>query len=699
MMTTKLARSGARVGVAQAQKAIHRMVVSARNALLSFGLAALLSSSPAAAQAPEGVITAKPSEQSSAYFNFAMGHMYAELANAYGNRGEYVNKAIDFYKQAMKIDPSATYIGEQLAELYSQSGQLERAQQLAQDLIKSDPSSTAAHKILARIYSRQIGDDQNGGRVDYKALQNAIFEYRTITELDPKDQESLGMLARLYRAAKDDENAEKTYKALLAIDGSDEDGLTGLAAVYADRGDLNGAIGMLKLAMDKNPDPRTVVTLAEFYDQNRQYSEGADTWFKALPMTNNNVRVRRAWAQDLFLAARLDDALKAYGALAAEDPKDAELQIRLAEIYGRMKDFNAAHAAIAKAKGIDNGPDTRFAEAQLLETEGKHAEGIAALQSLLSDTKKSVYNDGERAQRMETLQALSRMQKNAGKPLDSVVSLRQITDLNPEAAPRVEVEVVETLMSAKEFKQAREAADSAIKKYWDNRLVQLEHASVMSELGQYAQAIKELRALKGADKDREILIAISQVQDKAKQFNEAQKTLDAVEALSGSDQDRQTVAFMRGALYERQKNYDDAEKQFRKVLDMDPRNSGALNYLGYMLADRGVRLDEAEKLIADALKNDPDNGAYLDSLGWVLFKQNKLEEAAKNLRDALEKIHDDPTVHEHLGDVYLKQGKVKEAVQQWEASVSQLKSAAPAEQDPEELSRVNKKLEANKGKR
>ena len=106
------------------------------------------------------------------------------------------------------------------------------------------------------------------------------------------------------------------------------------------------------------------------------------------------------------------------------------------------------------------------------------------------------------------------------------------------------------------------------------------------------------------------------------------------------------------------KEYDAAEVEFRKVLEADPENANALNYLGYMLADRNVRLDEAQKLISKAVELDPQNGPYLDSLGWVYYRQNRLEEAAGYLQKALQKssTSNDPTVHDHLGDVYFKQG-------------------------------------------
>ena len=53
---------------------------------------------------------------------------------------------------------------------------------------------------------------------------------------------------------------------------------------------------------------------------------------------------------------------------------------------------------------------------------------------------------------------------------------------------------------------------------------------------------------------------------------------------------------MRGAMYEKMKKFDAAEIEFRKVLDLNPKNASALNYLGYMLADRNVRVNDAAEL-------------------------------------------------------------------------------------------------------
>src|SRR4029077_17076580 len=192
------------------------------------------------------------------------------------------------------------------------------------------------------------------GKVDQTMLKKAIEQYQKITQEETKDAESLSMLARLYRVSHDDAAAEKAWRQVLQLDPNEEDALNGLAMVFADRGDLPNAIGMLKQAVEKNPDPRTVVMLAEFYEQIKDFSNAADTMKQALALTNENVRVRRAWAVDLYAAGRFDEALGAFQELANDDPKNSALQLQIAEILEKKRDFAGAGAALAKAHAIGN---------------------------------------------------------------------------------------------------------------------------------------------------------------------------------------------------------------------------------------------------------------------------------------------------------------------------------------------------------
>jgi tetratricopeptide (TPR) repeat protein len=120
-----------------------------------------------------------------------------------------------------------------------------------------------------------------------------------------------------------------------------------------------------------------------------------------------------------------------------------------------------------------------------------------------------------------------------------------------------------------------------------------------------------------------------QIYQRDKKFKDAEKTLLTAEKYF---KNKEGYHFMLGSMYERQKEFDKAEKTFKKVIELNPKHAAALNYLGYMLADRGVRLEESLSLIQKAVDLDPNNGAYLDSLGWAYFKLNRVNEAETYLR-------------------------------------------------------------------
>jgi Flp pilus assembly protein TadD len=96
----------------------------------------------------------------------------------------------------------------------------------------------------------------------------------------------------------------------------------------------------------------------------------------------------------------------------------------------------------------------------------------------------------------------------------------------------------------------------------------------------------------------------------------------------------------------------------------------AMNYLAYMLADRGLRLRDSLDLVQRALEIDPKNAAYLDSLGWAQFKLEQFGAAEQNLRQAKRYDGADPTIREHLGDLLMRTGRPVEAVQEWEAALA-----------------------------
>jgi len=99
-----------------------------------------------------------------------------------------------------------------------------------------------------------------------------------------------------------------------------------------------------------------------------------------------------------------------------------------------------------------------------------------------------------------------------------------------------------------------------------------------------------------------------------------------------------------------------------KLLQSNPKDPIALNFVGYIWADEAINLDQAHEMISEALKQRPDDPYILDSMAWVLFRQNRPEEALTYLKRAVEKLDSDPTIHEHMGDVLLSLGKKDKAL-------------------------------------
>jgi tetratricopeptide (TPR) repeat protein len=646
------------------------------------------------AQAPAETTNSPDNNQAGAYYNFAMGRLYAELAGAYTNRTDYVTKAIQHYQEALKLDPSAGIIFEELTDLYIQTNRLRDAVSQAEDLLKQNPDNLDARRMLGRIYTQMAGDSQ-AGKVNEDYLKLAIEQYQKVTAKDAKDAESWVVLGRLYGFENNSVEAEKAYNEAIKADPGNEDALTGLALLYSDLGDTRRAIEKLKAVTDKNPSERTLALLARSYQDLRDYKSAAEALQRAVALAPDDTRLIAELADDLFRCNRLDEALHLYQQLAADDPHNPMPPLGISEIYRVQRDFAKARESLDKAKSLDpESLDVRIGEINLLEAEGKPNEAIASLKGLLDETARKTYSAADAANRATLLNQLGVFCRNQGQYPQAVEAFRQIAPLEAKSAPRAAVQIIETYRAAKDFESARKEADAALKKYPDERMVQLTHASVVADLGKIDEAAAEIRGLMKGPDDRDMQLELAQVYEKGKRYADMAPLLDQAEKLSMSGDDKASVHFMRGAMYERMKKYDAAEAEFRKVLELDSDNAGAMNYLGYMLADRDVRLDEAYQLIKKAVDLDPQNGAYLDSLGWVYYRQGKLNEAEGQLLQALDHIGQDPTVHDHLGDVYFKLGKTKDAITQWQASLKEFQAGLQSDSDPEEIASVGKKLES-----
>jgi len=632
----------------------------------AFLLMASLGAAGFAQSAPQAPATSATDAKAGAYYDFVMGRLYAELAASEGNR-DYINKALQHYQDALKADPSVGIIYDELTSLYLEIRRPADGAAFAEDLLKQNPDNLNARRMLGRIYLQLANGTGRQPRTNPDYLKKSIEQFQIITQKDPKDVESWVTLGTLYDVSGDAANSEKALQTALQLEPNNEDALTKMAEMYSDKGDNAKATQLLRQLVDKNPSEHAYRELARQLMQVNDYKGAADALKHALEFSPDDDRLQSGLADALLESNQFDQALPIYQQLAQDNPREAMFPLRIAMVYRLKHDLPKAQDYLARAKKLaqPDDIDVRMEEVSLDEAQGKTQDAITALQGILDDTARKTYAPPEQQEREGWLLHLVDLQRKLQQYDQAMETVNKVAALDND--PK-------------------------------SKAVIVTRASILADQGKVDDAVTEVRKLLKSDhSDRAIYLQIAEIYEGAKRWNDMGKALNEAEPLSETTAEKTDIYFMRGAMLEREKKYDASEAAFRKVLELDPNNAQALNYLGYTLADRNVKLDEAYQLVKKAVDLDPDKGEYLDSLGWVYYRQGKLDDAVVQLQRALDRT-EDPTIHDHLGDVYAKLGKTREAVTQWQASLREFQKAPARDNDPEEVAKVNKKLDEAQAK-
>jgi len=648
--------------------------------------------------APQGNTAAqgKAPDKASAYYHFQLAHIYEDMV-AMSGRTEYATKAIEEYKLAIENDPGNEFLNSSLAELYAKTGRIRDAVTEAEEIIKRDPKNLDARRLLGRIYLRSLGDIQ-GGSQSQEILKRAILQYEQIVGLDPKSVEDHLLLGRLYRLNNQGAKAEQEFKEAVQLEPNSEEAVTTLSYLYIEEGDTSRALAILEAVPEAERTARVYSALGFTYEQKKDYKNAIAAFQKAVEQDKDNLDAVRGLAQNLMSDGQIEAALAQYQMIAEADPQDAQSYQRMAEIYRRDGKFDQALESLKKAQAIvPDSLEVPYNMAVIYEGMGRFDEASQILQDLLKRSEKAdgTYTTAERNNRAIFIERLGSIYRQQNKTQASVDAFRKMLPLGEENAVRAYQEMIETYRSAKQWQQATAIAQEAAQKMPNDRGLQMVLAGQEADTGKPDEAIARVRAmLKGTPEDREVWITLAQMYSRLRRWKEAEEAIGQALKLSTKPDEKSYTMFVAASMYERQKKYDQAEDYFRKILAEDQRNAMVLNYLGYMLADRGTRLEEALGYIRKAVQLDPQNGAYLDSLGWAYFKLGKYEDAEQALRKAVERMGTDPTVHDHLADLYLKTGRLKQAVAHWERALDEWKRTVPAEVEPSDVAKVQKKLES-----
>jgi tetratricopeptide (TPR) repeat protein len=487
-------------------------------------------------------------------------------------------------------------------------------------------------------------------------------------------------LGTMYDVDEQPDLALEEYSKAALDDPANEELVLELSGRYLHRKDPEKALAVLLRATEvPNASGEVFAELGLVQSRlgkDREALEASTTAVKRAPLSLSGYR-------NLFLIylqkGQTAPALAALDQAAKQPGTSGEFLIALAEFYATlerqapsMRDVAraGAKAVLERAADLDlAGPQLRLRLADGLNLAGDSTNAARIYIQLLNR-----YIDVP-ALREEVRAKLADIYVRSNDAEKAKEQLQAIIRDDPANATAYYF-LGELAYDAKNLPEAEDYFRKSLLLFEDFPKVYYELAEVQINLDHAKAALKTLEQAHKKFKDNftsEFLTGLAYNRDKDYTNAVNHYVAAEVQARASSEQSLLTkyFYFQEGAAYERKGDFEQAERCFDKAIELEPEYPEALNYLGYMLADRGVKLERARAMIEKAVKLEPKNAAYLDSLGWVLYKLNQPQEALPPELKAVEcSPEPDATLYDHLGDIYAALKQPDKAQDAWRKSLS-----------------------------
>ncbi len=500
------------------------------------------------------------------------------------------------------------------------------------------PAVTTEHLSEAYLLFMQARDlaDQND-------VDGAVADLRRAAELCPTAPDIHAELALIFGRRGDGEQALKEADAAVALDPDNRAGHRVRGLVKADLAAATRdaaraatlrreAIADLEVVADDRLVDRTVeLTLGRLLVQAGEYEKGIERLKLFLLDRPGSPEALLLLADAYEQTDQLASAADAMAELTAQRPDQTRLWLRLGDLQeraGQWKDAAAVWAHLAESSTDNLSYRTRQAAA--LVNAGELAAGRDVL------VKITEQSPGE----INPWYLLAQVDSRAGDTARAEEDARHITAIDPKD-PRGPLALAGARASRQDYAGVVAVLDPLVRAPRDEDVAN----------GMFARMAGELAQALGYTGDERRAIAV-------------------LEDARRRDAKSPELLFDLAAAYERAKQFDEAERTFRQLIADDPQQAEALNYLGYMLADHGEKLDEAVDLITRALAIEPDNPSFLDSLGWAYVKQAKLGEARDPLQRAAAALPTHSVVQDHLAELYFRLKLYRQAVEAWDHALA-----------------------------
>ena len=594
--------------------------------------------------------------------NYIEGHILKASLFAAQKRSE--KEVLEILNHAISLNPNRT----------------ESYLSVARYFMKLDKATDAEKAIQKGISVNQavaLGYLEYGRFLGYaNRADEAEAQFKKAVEVEPKNIEAREGQATFYLTNKQFDKAESVYKELVQIEENSPESRMQLANFYASIGRKDSAITVFSEIVAEFPAmARARYRLGEIYLDRRENDKVIEQVEELLDLNDNDAEAVQLRARVKLQQNKAEDAVKDLEDILKKLPSQKDALFYMTQARLALGQVDQARAFIGDLdKYHPNFLKTKLLKIQASFTVGEPEVALRGANELLEAVKNSFPNVETDAQDLEELRVRALTARGLanlelGKLDEARFDLQEIVRISPKSAAaminlaKVAVAennvaeainlyeialatdsknfdalsgLVQVLTRQKQFDQAQAKIDSAMQNANEQAdvLAALHYLKAGVFIAQNNVAVAESELTRAIEFDKNYLpayTAFASILIARNQIDEAIEQYKIVVEKKPSA----SIYTLTGMLEDARNNTAEAEKHYRRALQIAPDTPIAANNLAWLIAADEGNLDEALALAQTTIITYQNVPGYYDTLGWVYYKKELYLPAVEQLKKAV----------------------------------------------------------------
>ena len=516
-----------------------------------------------------------------------LGHIYLRTLGNPGEatgQSETVNRAVEQFKEVVRLDPNDIESALWLARLYRLQNQHEKAEEVLRGILRNDAENEASLEQLTQLLL-----DEGKSSEAIALLEGVTAKSSSPTLLD--------LLGDAYTQTKDLPKAEEAYRKAVDLEPSEPSHQRGLGQTLLAEEKYSEALKVYQRLADLMPDDSDVyLRLGQIYRELHQPDKAEDALVKARQYSPGSLDVIYNEAMLYQSQGRFDDAIRVLSeAVTQVKGQSASMASRrrflgvlyqqLGQLYRDTQNYAAAINTYEELGHLGDDEDRR-ARLLMMDTYRMAKDLPKALQ-----TGKEALAKYPKDAEIKSNYALLLGESNQ---TDEAVKLLRAQLSGAPADRDINLNIAQIYERARRYKEAEQAAHAA-------------------------------EAISGSPRDNEMVwFLLGAIYERQKFFDKAEAEFKkALEVNPKSAAVLNYYGYMLGDLGIR---LDEAQALVKRALAEDPYNGAYLDSLGWIYYKQN-KLADAEATLRKALERESHDPTIHSHLGDVYAKSGRTEQA------------------------------------------------------------------------